>query len=175
MKFIIYAHGWVGAAALDAVQQFMPIEKRIVAVTYDKNTWSDAYPCPALGYLVYRPGVTRIAWPVGDTFKADNNTVVITANWRHKLPKVLYQGARLAINVHNSLLPAFKGRRPVQRALTVGEVYFGFTIHRLSDQVDSGEILYQHTLRLPKREKWAYELLGISVGTGVTRVLEENL
>lgn len=52
------------------------------------------------------------------------------------------------INVHPSLLPAFRGPDPVFRALQRGVTDIGLTIHRVADDFDAGTILHQvgHTI-----------------------------
>ena len=52
-----------------------------------------------------------------------------------------YQG-RL-INIHPSLLPAFAGLHTHQRAIDAGCKFAGATVHRVTAQLDHGEILAQ--------------------------------
>ena len=52
-----------------------------------------------------------------------------------------YQG-RL-INIHPSLLPAFPGLHTHQRAIDAGCKFAGATVHRVTAQLDHGEILAQ--------------------------------
>ena len=52
-----------------------------------------------------------------------------------------YQG-RL-INIHPSLLPAFPGLHTHQRAIEAGCKFAGATVHRVTAQLDHGEILAQ--------------------------------
>jgi phosphoribosylglycinamide formyltransferase-1 len=52
-----------------------------------------------------------------------------------------YQG-RL-INIHPSLLPAFPGLHTHQRAIDAGCKFAGATVHRVTTQLDHGEILAQ--------------------------------
>jgi len=47
------------------------------------------------------------------------------------------------INTHLSLLPAFKGLRPLSKALTAGAQVVGATIHEVVEAVDSGPIIAQ--------------------------------
>lgn len=47
------------------------------------------------------------------------------------------------VNVHPSLLPAFRGPDPVFRALQRGIGDIGLTIHRVADDFDAGTILHQ--------------------------------
>jgi phosphoribosylglycinamide formyltransferase-1 len=47
------------------------------------------------------------------------------------------------INIHPSLLPAFTGLNTHARAIEAGCQFAGATVHRVTDQLDHGEILAQ--------------------------------
>ncbi len=47
------------------------------------------------------------------------------------------------INIHPSLLPKYKGLRTHRRALEAGEKVSGCTVHRVTAELDGGEILGQ--------------------------------
>jgi phosphoribosylglycinamide formyltransferase-1 len=53
------------------------------------------------------------------------------------------------INVHPSLLPAFPGVQPIEKALEHGVKVTGVTVHFVDEAVDSGPILLQEALDLP--------------------------
>ncbi len=55
-----------------------------------------------------------------------------------------------AINLHSSLLPAFRGGDPLFWQVLNGVEETGVTVHRLSDQVDAGPILKQVVVQRPK-------------------------
>ena len=47
------------------------------------------------------------------------------------------------INIHPSLLPAFKGAHAVEDAVAYGVKVYGITIHWVNDQLDGGQIIAQ--------------------------------
>lgn len=47
------------------------------------------------------------------------------------------------VNIHPSLLPAFPGKDPIQRALAAGVAETGATVHFVDEGIDSGEIVDQ--------------------------------
>ena len=55
---------------------------------------------------------------------------------------VAHYSGRL-INIHPSLLPAFTGLRTHERALEAGCKFAGATVHRVTPELDHGEILAQ--------------------------------
>jgi methionyl-tRNA formyltransferase len=58
----------------------------------------------------------------------------------------------IAINFHASLLPSYRGKHPVFWALRNGERQAGLTAHVMDPHFDTGEILYQVSVRTRKRD-----------------------
>ena len=53
------------------------------------------------------------------------------------------------VNVHPSLLPAFRGIRAIEQALDYGVRVMGVTVHFVDEGVDSGPIILQQAFELP--------------------------
>jgi methionyl-tRNA formyltransferase len=69
------------------------------------------------------------------------------------LPKaVLDVAPRGAINLHFSLLPAYRGAAPVQWSLARGETRTGATTMRMNERMDEGPILLQETVAIEEGE-----------------------
>jgi methionyl-tRNA formyltransferase len=70
--------------------------------------------------------------------------LIVVAAYGRILPKSLLQLAPLGcINVHGSLLPAYRGAAPVQWALICGEDEVGVTIMQMNEGMDTGDMLLQ--------------------------------
>jgi phosphoribosylglycinamide formyltransferase 1 len=54
------------------------------------------------------------------------------------------------INVHPSLLPAFPGLGAVEQALAYGVRVFGVSVHLVDDGVDTGPVILQRAVELPR-------------------------
>ncbi|MCS7188947.1 MAG: methionyl-tRNA formyltransferase [Bacteroidia bacterium] len=54
-----------------------------------------------------------------------------------------------AINIHPSLLPAYRGAAPIQWSIMKGETTTGITIFRIQEGVDTGDIFLQRAYPLP--------------------------
>jgi phosphoribosylglycinamide formyltransferase-1 len=54
------------------------------------------------------------------------------------------------INVHPALLPAFPGVGAVEQAVAHGVKVFGVTVHFVDEGVDTGPIIAQRALELPR-------------------------
>ena len=69
---------------------------------------------------------------------------VIMAGWMRLVTQVLIDAfPNRMINIHPSLLPSFKGVQAVEQALVAKVKITGCTVHLVSLEVDSGEILIQ--------------------------------
>ena len=56
------------------------------------------------------------------------------------------------LNIHPSLLPAYKGLDTHRRALEAGEIWVGCTVHLVTDELDGGPVLAQAKVRVRERE-----------------------
>ena len=61
-------------------------------------------------------------------------------------PEFVQHYAGRLLNIHPSLLPAFPGLHTHQRALDAGCRFVGATVHQVTAEVDSGQILEQAVL-----------------------------
>jgi methionyl-tRNA formyltransferase len=65
------------------------------------------------------------------------------------LPKQLLEIPRLGcVNIHVSLLPAYRGAAPIQRVILAGEKYTGVTIMQMDAGMDTGAILMQQQVTI---------------------------
>jgi methionyl-tRNA formyltransferase len=86
---------------------------------------------------------TRLKEPAFlDAFRAWNVDLAIVAAYGRLLPQVLLDVPRLGmLNVHASLLPAWRGAAPIQRAVLAGDAVSGVTIMRVVLALDAGAML----------------------------------
>ena len=83
------------------------------------------------------------------------------------LPREFYSLARWAINLHPSMLPKYRGARPLFWAIWDGEEVAGCSVHLLEDRADAGPVLTQAEFSIPdgvrKREllRYAEEKVGV--------------
>ena len=78
------------------------------------------------------------------------------------------------VNIHASLLPAYRGPAPIQRAIEAGETKSGVTIFRIDAGIDTGEILEQAEVEIGAEETAPelYERLSTLGADTLCRVLE---
>lgn len=71
---------------------------------------------------------------------------LLTYRCPYILPKEWYSLAKLgAYNIHPSLLPKYAGLNPWKAIIANEERVNGVTVHRISERVDNGEIIYQRS------------------------------
>ncbi|MBS9386479.1 MAG: phosphoribosylglycinamide formyltransferase [Dolichospermum sp. BR01] len=81
---------------------------------------------------------------VAQTLQQYDVKFVIMAGWMRLVTQVLIDAfPNRMINIHPSLLPSFKGVQAVEQALVAKVKITGCTVHLVSLEVDSGEILIQ--------------------------------
>jgi len=75
--------------------------------------------------------------------------VIFSFYFRHMLsPDILNIPASGAYNLHGSLLPAYRGRTPVNWAIVNGESETGVTLHYMIGKPDAGDIVGQKTVEI---------------------------
>lgn len=87
------------------------------------------------------------------------------------LPETVYSIPKFSFNLHASLLPAYRGAAPIQRAIMAGETITGVTTFLLEKQVDTGSIIFQQELAIGPVET-AGELMGRLASLGAGAVID---
>jgi methionyl-tRNA formyltransferase len=121
-------------------------------------------PLPIAGRYV-APGIVEIAWERGIAVfaagKLTDSAVVATlaelrpdvacaACFPKRIPAALLRLPPLGwLNIHPSLLPAYRGPAPLFWAFRNGETSIGVTIHFMDEGFDTGDIAAQAPLALP--------------------------
>jgi len=68
------------------------------------------------------------------------------------LPESVFTIPKYALNLHASLLPAYRGAAPIQRAIMAGETRTGVTTFLLQKTVDTGAMLVQRDTAIAPEE-----------------------
>ncbi|HET9638813.1 MAG TPA: phosphoribosylglycinamide formyltransferase [Allosphingosinicella sp.] len=77
------------------------------------------------------------------------------------------------LNIHPSLLPAYRGLDTHRRALEAGEVWVGCSVHLVTEELDEGPVLAQARVRVRERE--STEMLAARVLKEEHRLYPETL
>lgn len=86
--------------------------------------------------------VSRVNTPEFHEFARSFNPDVIVSSCTPIFKRELLELPSVAcINRHSSLLPSFGGILPVFRAVQMGEQFVGASVHRMTPEIDGGEVL----------------------------------
>jgi methionyl-tRNA formyltransferase len=79
--------------------------------------------------------------------------LVLSVMYRNLLPAAVLAAPRLgALNLHPSLLPAYRGRAPINWVLVNGESATGVTLHHMVQRADAGDVVAQRAIQIAPRE-----------------------
>ena len=83
------------------------------------------------------------------TFKSLEVDLIVLAGWMRVISKKFCESfPKRIINIHPSLLPKYKGLNAVQQALDGGDDTTGCTIHYVTEELDSGDIICQEEVHI---------------------------
>jgi methionyl-tRNA formyltransferase len=103
---------------------------------------------------------TALFQPVGaeellEILQQFNPDVLVNVAYGMILPRPILQLPPLgSINLHPSLLPAYRGAAPLQRALMAGEKITGVTVMHMSTRLDAGDIILQEKMSIGPEENY---------------------
>lgn len=106
----------------------------------------------SLGLTVHQPETLKDS-AVVEALKAEHPDVIIVIAYGKILPKAILDIPTYGcLNVHGSLLPAYRGAAPIQYAIKDGVTESGVTIMRLDEGMDTGDILKEAAIPLDAKE-----------------------
>jgi len=105
------------------------------------------------GIPVLQPGALRKDVEARSKILGTACDFLVVVAFGQILPKEILDHPKLApLNVHASLLPAYRGAAPIARAIIEGETETGVTIQWMTEALDMGDILHQKKTLLQDTE-----------------------
>jgi methionyl-tRNA formyltransferase len=111
-------------------------------------------PCPVKleaekeGVRVLQPQKVRSSHFIGDLRAINPSVIVVVAYGQILPPGILSLPEHGCVNIHASLLPAYRGAAPVNRAIINGEKRTGITIMSMDEGMDTGPVLLQKEMEI---------------------------
>lgn len=99
--------------------------------------------------------------------------LLLAVSWRYLVPRAVYEHARAAFVIHDSLLPASRGFSPTVWAIANGDDHTGATLFEISEEVDAGDIVDQ--VRVPIADDETVTTVIERVTDSYVDLLERNL
>lgn len=111
------------------------------------------------GLAVYQPTTLKPGTEDGDAFAATLRTLdpalIVVVAYGKILPRaVLDYPALGCVNVHGSLLPAYRGAAPMQRAIIDGCAETGITTMLMADGIDTGDMLLKRVVPIGENDNF---------------------
>lgn len=79
--------------------------------------------------------------------------LIVMAGWmRIVTPEFVTRYKQRIINIHPSILPSYKGSKPILDALNNGSLITGCSVHFVVPEVDSGKLLIQAAMPIDKKD-----------------------
>lgn len=157
MKAVVFAYhdmGCVGTQALlDAGFEIAAIFTHPDSANENHFFGSVARIAAERGIPVYAPDdVNHPLWV--DRIRDLNPDVIFSFYYRNLLCDNILNTARIgAFNLHGSLLPAYRGRAPLNWVLVNGESETGVTLHRMVSRADAGAIIAQQRVAIAENDE----------------------
>ncbi len=156
MKTVVFAYHNMGLACLRALRRAGYEIAAIFSHEDDpeENCWFGSVKAWAGEHTipVYCPeDVNRPEWIA--RIAALQPEMIFSSYYRHMLKEgILNLPTRGAYNVHGSLLPAYRGRCPVNWVLVQGERSTGVTLHHMVRKADAGDIVGQRVVPIARTD-----------------------
>jgi len=177
MRVVFFGYSQTGAVALEVLRA--QGHEVTAVVTHEDDPREDRwYRTPA-----------EVAAPLGISIRYDHELeapgvlrrfvreqradLLLSVFYRRMIPTRVLAEARLAMNLHPSLLPAYRGRAPINWVLVNGERETGVTLHHMIATADAGDMVAQRAIAIDPRET-ALTLYG-KVEAASRALLEETL
>jgi methionyl-tRNA formyltransferase len=150
-RCVLFAYHEMGYACMEALLQ---IGAPIAALVTHRDDPHEEIWWRSCAELAARHGIpihhvdgadAELAPIVGEAKPA----VIYSFYYRYLIPESVLAMARLgAFNMHGSLLPAYRGRAPVNWMLVNGEREAGVTLHQMVARADAGDIVGQRAIAI---------------------------
>ena len=160
MKIVFMGTPDFAVPALKALAESAKHEVSLVVTQPDRPRGRSGKPAPSdvklcaeqYGIPVFQPEKVREEASV-ERLRRENANIFVVAAFGQLLPKTILEMPRFGcINIHGSLLPAYRGAAPVQWAVLDGQKEAGDTIMQMNEGLDTGDILMQESIPLSADE-----------------------
>ena len=156
MQVVLFGYGSMGVRVFDGLRRLaadVEDPPRIACVfTHEdasgEELWFDslAERATAAAVPTHRVVPYRLCRPEAFAPEIGLDTIFISAGFRSRIASSSLARVRGAYNFHPSLLPAYRGRSPINWAILHGETEVGLTLHHMVEELDAGPIVAQRRL-----------------------------
>lgn len=152
MKAVVFAYHTIGC---EGIRALLATHFEIAAIfthkdNPDEQIWFESVAELAAKHQIPTYAPDNINHPMWQKKIEDlNPDIIFSFYYRHLIGKAILDiPARGALNLHGSLLPAYRGRVPVNWALIHGESRTGVSLHYMTEKPDAGDIVAQQAVAI---------------------------
>ena len=156
MRTVVFAYSNIGCTGIEALVK-LGFDVAAVFTHSDspgENIWFKSAAETASKYKipVYAPSdVNSAVWV--KKIKELNPDIIFSLYYRNMLkPAILEIPPKGCFNLHGSLLPAYRGRCPINWVLVNGEKGTGVTLHHMTPKPDAGDIVAQEKISITSND-----------------------
>ena len=149
-RWVLFAYHTIGARALEAL--VARGEEVAAVVTHaddaEEGSWFESVAGVARIHQIpcFTPASPNLR-AIVETVRGLAPDLILSVWYRRLLGTELLALPRVAVlNLHGSLLPAYRGRAPLNWVLVNGEPQTGVTLHHMAATADAGDIVAQRTI-----------------------------
>ncbi|HLX04242.1 MAG TPA: formyltransferase [Candidatus Binatus sp.] len=149
-RCVLFAYHEMGYACMEAL---LKMGAQIAALFTHRDDTHEEIWWRSCAELAARHGVPvhidESIEAVAATIGALKPSIIYSFSYRHLIPESVLELAPIgAFNLHPSLLPAYRGRAPVNWVLVNGERETGVTLHHMVARADAGDIVGQRAVSI---------------------------
>jgi UDP-4-amino-4-deoxy-L-arabinose formyltransferase/UDP-glucuronic acid dehydrogenase (UDP-4-keto-hexauronic acid decarboxylating) len=174
-RCVLFAYHTFGARVLEAL---LARGEPVVAVVTHPDDPAEGGWFESVASIANDHGLPVLTPPspnapeVVEALRALRPDVILSVWYRRLLGPALLGLPRIAaVNLHGSLLPAYRGRAPLNWVLVNGETRTGVTLHHMTAEADAGDIVAQAVIDIDPDDS-ALTLYTRMVKVGVDLLLE---
>jgi methionyl-tRNA formyltransferase len=174
-RWVVFAYHTIGARALEALVARGEHVAAVVTHPDDRGegSWFESVADVA---RIHRISCLMPSSPnrpeTVETLRGLAPDLILSVWYRRLLgPELLALPRIAALNLHGSLLPAYRGRAPLNWAIVHGESQTGVTLHHMTATADAGDIVAQRPIDI-EPDDTAFTLYERMTKIGVELLLE---
>lgn len=77
--------------------------------------------------------------------------IIFVHGYHYRIKRDIIENEKIkTVNFHQSLLPKYGGRHPLNWAIIKGENTTGITFHHINEEIDGGDIIFQKKIRVSR-------------------------
>lgn len=176
MKIVLFAYQNWGVKAIEAIMKSH--HKLLHVYTHppdlDKNEkiWFQSVKETCDVNKTPVSEIARLDNDVIDKIKTLSPEIIISSGWRKLIPRSVFEIPKNgAINMHEGLLPRYRGFAPTNWSVINGETETGLTVHYIDDSADTGDIILQKRVSI-NLEDSAFDVYNKTLDLSTSLLLE---